>query len=355
MERVALVEFGGSHDECILSQLIALKRFGCHTTFICTKDLHARTAYFNQFLDEVHFVDLKGAALADFKEMVRLNRLFKSKGIKKVVLNTAQGGHVRNLCLTAPASIEFIGVIHTLKKFQGSFTQRLIDLKIKKYFVLNDYFLERVAVKKGRSIQSFYPLRFPHFQKKINKPIEEIWITIIGGVETRRKDLLGSIDLMKKSPENVRFIFLGKSDINGADRKSFEKAMEGSNLSERVKMFNDFVEADDFDAYLNVTDLIWPMVHPGTPSADEYFRNQISGAINVAFAYKIPLLVHCEYAEYWEDLKISIEYKLNSFQSDLTEGLDRLKEKITALEENKKFNPEYQEMKYLDFVFEKGV
>ena len=120
-------------------------------------------------------------------------------------------------------------------------------------------------------------------------------------------------------------------------------------------MFNDFVEADDFDAYLKATDVIWPMVHPDTPSADEYFRNQISGAINVAFAYKIPLLVHCEYAESWEDLKISIEYKLNSFQSDLQKGVNKINEIKTVLEKNIKFDPVYQEKKYLDFVFEKGA
>lgn len=353
MERVAIVEFGGSHDECILSQLIALKQRGCHITFVCTKSLHLRTPYFNEYLNEVLYVDLLGAALGDFKEMIRLNRFFSTNGISKVILNTAQGGHVRNLCLTASPNVEFIGIIHTLKKFQNSFTQRLIDFRVKKYLVLNDYFLDKIKDKKGRFVESFYPLRFPTFSKIIAKPHDEIWITIIGGVETRRKDLMGSMELMKNSPNNIRFIFLGKSDINSIDRKSFEIEIEGSDLAERIVLFNEFVKAEDFNAYLNATDIIWPMVHPNTPSSVEYFRNQISGAINVAFAYKIPLLIHRDYANTWGDLKNSIGYDLNNFQSDLLSGISDLERLRSSLPTNQKFDPEFQEKKYIDLIFGK--
>jgi hypothetical protein len=350
MEKVAIVEFGGSHDECILSQLVALKEHGCHITFVCTEELLLRNPFFNGYLDEVRIVNLTGGALQDFRTMIRLNRFFQAKGVKKVVLNTAQGGHVRNLCLTANSSIEFIGIIHTLKKFQASFTQRLIDVKIRKYFVLNDFFLKKIEPTKHRKLASFYPLRFPHFEKQIHKPEGEIWITIIGGVETRRKDLQGSIQLMKNAPENYHFIFLGKSDKNGSDRNMFENEIERTSLTGRVKLFENFVNAEDFDAYLRATDLIWPMVHPNTPSADEYFRNQISGAINVAFSYKIPLLVHQFYADLWADLNSSVQYNLDSFQNDLMNGLNNREEIINVLVKTEKFSPVFQEKKYLNFV-----
>lgn len=351
MERIAIVELGGSHDECILSQLIALKSSNCHVTLVCTKNLYDRTPFFMDHLDDVQFIHLSGSAFGDFYEMVKLNRFFTKTGISKVVLNTAQGGHIRNLCLTSNKNVEFIGIIHTLKKFQGSFTQKLIDRKIKKYFVLNDFFLEKIQPKKGQSVQSFYPLRFPKFRQQQFKPDHEVWITIIGGVETRRKDLLGSLSLMKGTKEYIRFVFLGKSQVNSPDRLLFEQEMDGAQLAGRVTLFDEFVSAEEFDAVLEATDIIWPMVHPGTPSADEYFKNQISGAINVAFSYKIPLLVHRQYAASWKDLNNSIQYEMDTFNQDLDSALVNLQSFKNCLIEEEKFDPEVQEKKYLAFLF----
>jgi hypothetical protein len=353
MEKIALVEFGGSHDECLLSQMVALKQRGCSITFVSTKAMYERNPFFEDYCNDVHFVSLTGAALGDFKAMRDLNHFFRSQGIQKVILNTAQGGHVRNLCLTSSKNVEFIGIIHTLKKFQGSFTQRIIDLKIRKYFVLNDFFLSKIKTKRGQSVESFYPLRFLHFDKKIEKPKEEIWITIIGGVENRRKDLIGSLDLMLKTPPHCKFIFLGKSDPSSKDRQQLDLILKGSVLENRVLLFDQFVSAEDFDAYLNQTDIIWPMVHPNTPSADEYFRNQISGAINVSFSYKIPLLIHDYYFEKWDDLNDSLHYGIATFKSDFEKGLAILKDLKIKIVEKEKFNPEYQEKKYVRFIFQK--
>ena len=47
----------------------------------------------------------------------------------------------------------------------------------------------------------------------------------------------------------------------------------------------------------------WPMVHPNTESANEYFVNQISGTINLS-SLKIPLLIHQDYSS-WEDFNSS--------------------------------------------------
>jgi hypothetical protein len=332
--------------------MTALKSHGCHLTFVSTVDMLDRNPHFEALIDDFYSVTFSSSSWMDFREMLRLNKFFRSKGIKKVILNTAQGGHVRNLCLTAPRSIEYIGIIHTLKKFQGSFTQKLINRKIKKYLVLNDFFLNKIEKKRDQVVASFYPLRFPHFDKKIEKPIDQTWITIIGGVENRRKDLRGSIELMKNTPDSVHFIFLGKSDRRSQDRIELENAINNSSLQNRVHLFNEFVPSDDFDAYLRSSDVIWPMVHPNTPSAQEYFRNQISGAMNVSFAYKIPMLVHLSFMAEWQDLKDAISYDLDSFQENLENGLSQLDALTDKMENTSKFQPEFQEKKYLDFIFD---
>lgn len=352
IEKVAVVELGGSHDECLLSQFYALKSRGCYIMFVTTQDVYVRNTAFYLLVDEFKIIHFTKKALADFLKMYALNTFFHKEGFSKVILNTAQGGHMRNLCLTAHKAIEFIGIIHTLKKFEGSFTQKLIHYKIKKYFVLNDYFVERIVPPKGIEVVSFYPLRFPNFETEIDKNEEEKWITIIGGVENRRKDLTGSIPLMKQLIEKgFRFIFLGKSDINHQDVISFVTFLKDAGIQKHVQLFDSFVSAELFDAYLKKTDLIWPMVHPNTPSAKEYFKNQISGAMNVSFAYKIPLFIHEEYLSQWKDFAFAVPYSLEDFAFQVERTYEHLFEVKLKLQANEKFNPLVQEAKYIDFIF----
>ena len=353
MEKVALVEFGGSHDECLLSQFMAMKRHKCHITFVGTAEIWKRNPSWYPFVDQFHEIAVYGDALGDFMKMKRLNTYFEKEKISKVVLNTAQGGHIRNLCLTASSNIEFIGIIHTLRKFEGSFTQRLISWKIKKYLLLNDYFLPKISQNNGLNVASFYPLRFPHYEFKIEKNPKEVWITIIGGVENRRKDLVGSLLLMKAlGDQAVRFIFLGKSIKDSDEVLNFKKEISQAGLLDKIQLFDSFVPAEQFDAYLKNTDVIWPMVHPDTPSADQYFRNQISGAMNVAFAYKIPLLVHSAYTSEWKDLWCAINYTEKTFAADFRNGVDKLQQIRQKMIESEKFNADFQEAKYLKFIFE---
>jgi hypothetical protein len=349
--KVAIVELAASHDECILSQLVALKSNNCHITLVTIQEIADRNPGFKEFVDELHLIEFTGRALADFKLMRTLNRYFKEKMIQKVILNTAQGGHIRNLCLSASKKVEFYGIIHTIRKFQGSFTHRLINLKVKKYFVLNDYFLDKINPTYRKKVYSFYPLRFPHFSTDVKKPAGQIWITIIGGVENRRKDLLGSLELMRQTPDNIRFIFLGKSDPNHDEVEQLRKRLSELELTEKVVLFDKFVPADIFDAYLRITDLIWPMVHPETPSAKEYFRNQISGAMNVSFGYHIPMLVHESYKQSWQDLQYSFAYTQETFKKDIESAIINLDHYKVSLMKEPKFKAEFQEDNYLKVLF----
>ena len=353
MKKIAIVEFAASHDECLMAQFVALKQNGCYVIFVSIQEVYDRNLFLHPYIDEFKKVQFSGKAIKDFSLMRQLNAYFKSNGISKVILNTAQGAHVRNLCLTAPKSIEFIGIVHTLKKFQGSFTQKLIHFKIKKYLVLNDFFLSKVIVPKSIHVASFYPLRFPHFDLQLNKKVAEKWITIIGGVENRRKDLIGSIPLMQELVQKgFKFIFLGKSDFKHPDVIYFNQFLKDAGIEKEVRLFDTFVSAEEFDAYLKVTDLIWPMVHPNTQSADEYFKNQISGAMNVSFAYKIPMLIHEGYTNEWEDFSNSITYNFENFAQKVLEGYEHKEDIQRALRETEKFDPLYQEKKYLEFIFD---
>ena len=351
-KKVAILEIGGSHDECLLSQFFALKSIGIETYFISSNPLWDRNTQLKNVVD--HFIpfEMEKKGLKDFLKIRKLNRFFVKENISTIIFNTAQGAHVRNFSLTASKKVEFIGIIHTINKFKKSFTQKIIHRKIKKYFVLNDYLLSQISPPSGIEVRSFYPLRFPHFEKEISKSQNECWVIIIGGVEFRRKDLLGSIELMDKILEyKTRFVFLGKSDSMHPDVVSFKNALHQGSLNNKVLLFESFVDEKTYDAYLKKADFIWPMVHPETPSADEYFKNQISGAMNISFAYKIPMLVHEAYTQQWPDLKYAFSYNLDGFKSDFQNAQSNLNVMKENMKGVAKFSPDHQEERYLRFLF----
>lgn len=355
-KNVAVVEIGGSHDECLLSQFYALKHAGFNIHFIGTEELWLRNPWFHALVDRFLPIKVAQGALADFMTMRRLNGYFTAEKIEKVLLNTAQGGHVRNLCLTANKATEFIGIVHTLRKFNGSFTQKVISRKIKKYFVLNTFFLDYIEPQKGIRVEAFYPLRFPLFNAPPLEKKSFVQIAVIGGVENRRKDLMGSLPLMESILDlDVRIVFLGKSDPKKEEVFQFKKALEERGLQENVILFDDFVDAQHFDEVLQSTDFIWPMVHPDTESAKEYFSHQIPGALNVALAYKIPLLVHSAYVSTWIDLRDAAPYALETFRRDLQMAIEKQLILCDKLSKKQEYTPAFQEAKYLRFIFEDSI
>ncbi|PKR82035.1 hypothetical protein CW751_01480 [Brumimicrobium salinarum] len=349
-QRIAIIEIGGSHDECILSQVLGLKEQGCEVYFFGNEEIYLRNTYFKSLFDGFYKVELSGKTRADVNAMVRLKKQLKQKGISKVICNTAQGGHIRNLMLISLFSpIKFYGILHTIKKIPNSFTQKIISLKIKNYFVLNDTLLAKIPEQKHLTINSFYPLDYPNFDERIEKTRK--WrVTIIGGVENRRKDLDGFINIAKQANKDISFVFLGKSDVKNTEVVDFIEKLKENQLFDQVKLFDSFISEELFDAYLQNTDLILPLVHPHTPSADEYFNRQISGAINVAFSYSIPMLIHQQYA-YWEDFsKGCLFYDLANVSETLTKFFTHHQAYKKALQSHPKFSADLQRKRFSSLI-----
>lgn len=151
-----------------------------------------------------------------------------------------------------PKHIVCYGLIHTLRKFQNSFTQKVIHRMIKKYVVLSDDLLAKVKPVPGIEISSFYPIDFPHYEQ--DYPKKDILVTLTGGVENRRKDLKSFIGMCSNSPAEVHFVFLGKSDMSREDVQVFVDELESWGIRNRVTLFPEFVDQATFDAVLKQTD-----------------------------------------------------------------------------------------------------
>ena len=111
--------------------------------------------------------------------------------------------------------------------------------------------------------------------------------------------------------------WLGKSNKNAQEVVNFVNLLKNENLENKVTLFDSFVSQELFDSHLKQTDLILPLVHPDTPSADQYFRNQIAGAMSVSFAYKKPMLIHKAYSHIEEMNTASFYYDFNDFDKVL--------------------------------------
>jgi len=348
---IVLLEIGGSHDECLLTQMHAIKALGHEIVLICTSNIKNRNPIFKNYVDEFYTVDLSHGKKKGKNEIKILWGQLKNSGVKKVIFNTAQGNNVRKLCLYALFNkIEFIGIIHTTLKFKGSFTQKIINLKIKRYLLLSEYLLSTVSPPKGVIIDYFYPIHFPSFGKNIKK--EKAIITIIGGVENRRSDLSGFLRMLVSTKNiDASFVFLGGTDHTDKGVTTLKTQLKNHGLAGKVTFFDTFIAQETFDAHLRNTDLILPLIHPGTPSSDQYFKNQISGAMSVAFSYKIPLLIHETYQNISEMNNASFYYNEENFSTVLVKSLEARERKSEKMRSNYHYDSSYQEYRYAKFIF----
>lgn len=351
-EIVALVEIAGSHDECLFTQIVALKERNCYVVLVCTKEIRTRNPHFEEWVD--HYIELEfdKSTFGNLFLAGRMMRLIRQTGASTVVFNTAQGGHVRNACLlTITRRTNYIGIVHTTRKFEGSFTQKLINLKIRKYLFLSEFLMKKVGNQRGKKLDYFYPIRFPKFEQR--ERAEKKIITIIGGVENRRKDLEGFVEMIEPMRnDGFNFVFLGKSDADNQDVAKFNEIIRKKGLEHIIVQFDHFVSQAEFDRHLHVSSAILPLVHPDTPSAEQYFKNQISGAMNVAFGYKIPLLIHEGYAFIEEMSEASIYYSKANFRARVTTAdFAALSDKMEGIE---KWRNAVQEKRYADFVLGSG-
>ena len=346
---VAVIEVDGSHDECLLTQLFALKQAKKSILLICTQTLKDRNTQFESLVDEFSIID---SSLKHKTVVKHICNTLKSKKVELAIFNTAQGAKVRDVCLKMLFSkIKFFGIIHTTRKFEGSRTQRLINFKIKNYFLLSEFLFNKVTPPNGIHLAYFYPIRFPEFNTNKIKN-DTLTVSIIGGVEKRRKDLEGFVKMVENtSSMNVKYIFIGKSDSKNEDVIALKTALTQKNLLKNVQLFDNFISQEEFDVYLQQTDLILPIVHPNTPSADQYFKNQISGAVNVGFGYKIPLLIHEGYDNVTELKERALFYNLDNFKAVLEDAKEKVSMIQQHMENDIELKNETQEKRYLNFLF----
>jgi hypothetical protein len=347
-QKIALIELGTSHDECLYAQVAYLKsRPKCSLRIYCSPKIAARIA---PWADENEVEILKQKL--GWKDFYRLYKNISKGQFNTVIFNTGQGPHIRKLLLFPFAkSITFIASIHNINRLETSRSQKAISRKVRKYLVLNDYLLKPLAEKNYPQLKfsSYYAILYPSYPElEIAKPAGEIWIVIPGQVENKRRDYPSLIQaLTKEKPsKKLRFILLGISEHEHGDGILLKAEIEAAGLEENFMLWRDFVSMETFYTYVKKADYIMPLIHAEHGSGRTY-QTQISGTYNLAFAFKKCLLMDEAYQDI-EDFKDSAEFYQTSNLARFLNGLESTSHK--KLYQLPKWSFYYQAEKYWNFI-----
>ncbi|MBS1515653.1 MAG: hypothetical protein JSS63_11500 [Bacteroidetes bacterium] len=354
-KEILIAEFEKTHTEILHSQILFL----LHRGYKINLWLNEEADFEDVYDGKVNIVKSKTEISSlNLKLLYKVLRFIKQHNIEKIILNTAHGLLIRNLCfILLNKKVEVTGVLHQAHKLIKSSTQSIISKKVKKNFVLNDYVKDFVLKEtKGKyKVESFYPIYFNKLSDVKYKPNYKIIITVPGNVIQLRKDYVFLIkNLLKLEDEirdNFQFIILGRA----TDKESPEmlQMIGENNISEDfVKIYKEYVSEEEFSEVVQNSDFIMPLIHPTGHSYNEYLSTEISGAFNTAFGYHKPLLMYESFSKFEDFKKFSVFYN----ESNFLHILKNLTEKNMTTELKKryenypKFDFNFQANKYINFI-----
>ena len=352
-ETIALIELGGSHDECLYSQVLFLKAYG-HAVHVILFDDHLSRMEPYHEVEAWKTFQTPGGWLAEWTLVFRLLRYLKRQGIQKAVLNTAEGNLVRKLSLAAGRHTEFTGIMHLSSKLWTSRSQQIISRKVRKEFVLADFIRDNLEKAGTRySIDSFYPIYFPA-PKAEAAPGQEYRICIPGAVDLARRDYHSLLDEMLTGdvPSGVRFVLLGRT--SSQDGMALTDRIGKLGLGEHFILFHDFIPHSQFYAQLQQAWIVLPLITPRCKDYDDYRAYKITGTFNLAYGFRLPMLQHESFSDKRIYRKTSVFYREGGMMLAIHHCLrnpvmlDRLKNGMADLPE---FRFEVQAEKYIRFIY----
>ncbi len=355
-ETIALIELGGSHDECLYSQVLFLKKYGLRIHVILFED-HLRHIDAFPEVDTWQSYKNPGGWLAEWILAFRLLTYLKRQGISKAVLNTAEGNLIRKLSLVAGRHTEFTGIIHLSSKLWTSRSQKIISRKISKYFVLADFIKDKLEkADSGVSIESFYPIYFPVEKAAEVLQDQSYQICVPGGVDFARRDYQSLLDEMLSAevPSGVKFVLLGRT--SNKDGQELKARIRERELEEQFTLFDGFIPHEKFYEQLKKAWLVLPLITPRCKDYADYMDYKITGSFNLAYGFRLPMLQHESFAGTRIYRETSVFYRdgglleiVNQCMKDPAR-LNTVRERISGLAE---FRFDVQAEKYIHFIYGK--
>ncbi len=316
-KKVVVAEFGTSHTELLYSHYQMLQASDYEVIGFFNESIKAQIPACYQ---ENYFFSEKEAI---WRVCFRLLRFMRANKVKLLIDNTAHSNYLRFLSLWTyflGASFKIVGVCHFFQNLSQSKSQKLISLKVKKYWVLNSLFLEGSSkLLKGLNIVPWYPIAEDKSLAVtgINKPQDSLWVAIPGALIYSRRDYDFLLKVLIEegeslSDKNIRFLLLG--NIHTQDGAHLLAQIRQYALEGYFMYFDTYLSEDLMSAYLQASDCVLPLLHPSQVSAhQEYLNHKISGAYNLAFKHQKVLLMEQAFANFEDFQNYALLYELTNF------------------------------------------
>ena len=321
---VLIFEHTSSHSVLLYSQIQFLAKYG-----------HSIHLWINRNSDTTDLklasITLINLAHSKFKIFYSLFRYLKTERIDVIIFNTAHGLFIRDLSILLLFSrVKAYGILHQADKVINSFTQKIILLKIKHYYVLNDFVLEwlnRNCITEKIKFNSFYPIYFPEKFNTKKEPHKSIIFCIPGAIEPERKDYIFLIEYLNRfsSEMDARIKFKLLGDISSDGGKQLNKILIENKVEKWFITFDSFLSNDRFFEELINSDFVFPLIHPSGKYFKAFYETGISFAFSLAFGVKKPLLLHNQFRLNEEYKNVSVFYNeenlLSVFDSIVSDEL----------------------------------
>jgi hypothetical protein len=349
---ILIFEHTSSHSELLYSQIKFINEYNHNIHLWINKN--SDTADFT--LARLTLIDLTNSK---YKIFYKLLRYLITKKIDVIIFNTAHGLFIRDLSLLLLLfKVRAIGILHQADKIMNSSTQKIVSLKIRNYFVLNDFVLKWINehYKSDKTtFNSFYPIYFPErfYTKKENESY--IVFCIPGAIEPERKDYDFLISYLLNSyaeiSNKIKFKLLG--NISSDNGKKLYAKLVANKIENCFITFNGYVANEVFFQEIINSDFIFPLIHPSGKHFQAFFNTGISGAFSLALAFKKPLLLHNKFKENQDYRDISLFYDENNLFS-VIQGILNNRCIVQSLEyryqEIQKFDFDIQSAKFNGFI-----
>jgi hypothetical protein len=384
-ENIALIELGGSHDECLYSQVIFLKQYGYRVHVLLFTDHLERMEKWPE-VDCWKTWSAPAGFPGEWRLVFRVLRYLRRNRIRRAVINTAEGNIIRKLAIATGRQVEYTGLIHLARKLWTSRSQRIISRKIKKYLVLADFIVANIEkADPSLAIECFYPVVFPSaaapapgritdLSARTRPESQEIngtgapemhgtdapeisgkdfLVCIPGAVDYARRDYRSLLDELTSEgiPGKMRFMLLGRT--TGPDGRDLLHKIHSEGIEGHFITFGDFLDPKRFYAYLSRSDLILPLITPGSGDYGDYLKYKVTGTYNLAWGFRIPMLMHESFEGYRIFRETSAFYRSGELIRTLKElagrkgELEGLRTTISLLAD---FDPDAQAEKYVSFI-----
>lgn len=344
--RVALVELDGSHSETLYSHAVLLHQLGYTVDLIVREEVRRKLGDPGP-VERVDCFDLEPSLPGAIRHARSLARDLLARGVRTVVLNTAEGRRARNFCLVAPRALRVVGVLHNAHKLRRSYTQFWITRRVEGYFVLSETIARNVGPCRV-PVRPFYPIYFPPIatSPETNDRFE---VVIPGRLDPRRRDypsLVRELSYGTLHPA-VRIVALG--DGSGSRGVAVREMLGKTGIGDRVEVSTGFVDESALLRRVAHASAILPLVTPRVSEFAHYRTSKIVGAYNLAYGTHVPMLSHASLSDQEELAVASVFYEdggLVERINELAGAPDRLRAKRAAISAYPGFAPEVQRRRY---------